>query len=160
MAITISEALKLDVFKDAVVVAGHEGLDNEIKWINILEILDEFELLHEGELLITTAFGLNGYDASYHEKIIHQLAKRKLAAVAIQTGYYLDEIPSSWIRLADDYKLPLIQIPQKISFSEINRAITDMLTHHDDIDLEYAQRINTILTDALLAQEVCIILLP
>ncbi|HHU70377.1 MAG TPA: PucR family transcriptional regulator [Thermoanaerobacterales bacterium] len=153
MAITISEALKLDVFKDAVVVAGHEGLDNEIKWINILEILDEFELLHEGELLITTAFGLNGYDASYHEKIIHQLAKRKLAAVAIQTGYYLDEIPSSWIRLADDYKLPLIQIPQKISFSEINRAITDMLTHHDDIDLEYAQRINTILTDALLTQE-------
>lgn len=152
LAITIKEALKLDVFKDAVVVAGHEGLDNEIKWINILEILDEFELLHEGELLITTAFGLNGYDVGYHKKIIQQLAKRKLAAVAIQTGYYLDKIPNSWIRLSNEYKLPLIQIPQKISFSEINRAITDRLTQRD-IDLEYTQRINTILTDALLAQE-------
>lgn len=152
MAITIKEALNLDVFKDAIVVAGHEGLNNEIKWINIIEILDEFEFLHEGELLITTAFGLNGFDSSYHRKIIRKLAERKLAAVAIQIGYYLDEIPDSWIKLSNEYKLPLIRIPQKVSFSEINRAITDKLTQQD-ADLEYAQRINMILTDALLSQE-------
>lgn len=152
MAFTVKDALRLNVFKNAQLVAGHEGLDNEIRWVNILEILDELDHLHEGELLITTAFGLNNTDADYHRSIMMEFFKKKLAAVAVQTGYYLDSIPETMKELADKYRLPLIQLPPKVSFSEINRAITENLTR-EDLDLEFAQKVNTILTGTLLAHQ-------
>jgi hypothetical protein len=99
------------------------GLQNEIKWVNILEILDDLSHIEPGEFLITTAHGFNTESESQQQGMIELFAARKLAAVAIQTGHYLQEIPASFIRFSEEYKIPLIEIPPGVSFKSLTRAL-------------------------------------
>ena len=58
MGLTMKDILKIDAMETARIIAGKEGLDREIVWVTVIEVLDEIHLLQKGELLITTAFGL------------------------------------------------------------------------------------------------------
>ncbi|MDZ4132697.1 MAG: PucR family transcriptional regulator ligand-binding domain-containing protein, partial [Dethiobacteria bacterium] len=104
-------------------LTGQGGLQNEIKWVNILEILDDLSHIEPGEFLITTAHGFNTESESQQQGMIELFAARKLAAVAIQTGHYLQEIPASFIRFSEEYKIPLIEIPPEVSFKSLTRAL-------------------------------------
>ena len=52
------EALQLPIMKRASLVAGHEGVNTPIKWVTIVEVIEDTTRLQEGEFLITTAYGL------------------------------------------------------------------------------------------------------
>ena len=44
-------------------------------WVNVMEILDTPRSLNEGELVVSTGYGLE--DQSLHKDLIHQLKKRR-----------------------------------------------------------------------------------
>lgn len=57
--LTLREALEMPVFATAQVVAGHAGLDNEIRWVHIVEIPDaHYQWKRRGVLLLTAGYGL------------------------------------------------------------------------------------------------------
>ena len=106
-------------------------MNKSIKFVNILEILDDLRHVDQGELLITTAYG---FDISSDKKQLEMLnffAERKLAAIAIQTGHYIEHIPASFINYAKLLELPLIEIPPEVSFKRITRALMNELFHHE-----------------------------
>ena len=111
MGITVRSALAIDVVAHTKVIAGETGLNREIKWVNVMELLDEVSSLQEGELLITTAFDLTD-SPSLLDELIPYLAKRNLAGLAIQTGYYLDVIPPIIIQKCNEYDFPLLELPK------------------------------------------------
>lgn len=123
MPLTVARALEMGTFQQCRLLTGQAGLQNEIKWVNILEILDDLSHIEPGEFLITTAHGFNTESESQQQGMIELFAARKLAAVAIQTGHYLQEIPASFIRFSEEYKIPLIEIPPKVSFKSLTRAL-------------------------------------
>ena len=129
MTLTVNEALAMDIFKDCRLLTGQAGLQNEIRWVNILEILDDLRHIEAGEFLITTAFDLDLQDESLQQRMIEQFAAKKLAALAIQTGHYVKTIPLSFIRLAAEYRIPLIEVPPDTSFKSITRALMGDLVH-------------------------------
>jgi PucR family transcriptional regulator, purine catabolism regulatory protein len=96
-------------------------------WVNILEILDDLRHIEPGEFLITTAHGFNAKSLGRQQELIELFASKKLAAVAIQTGHYLKEIPASFIRFAEGHRIPLIEIPPEASFKIITRALMNRL---------------------------------
>jgi len=152
MALTVEEALTLKAFRDAKLVSGEKGLKNEITWVNILEILDDLEHLQKGEFLITTAYGLEEKDAAYQEKIVKTLSRKQLSAIAVQTGYYVKNIPQHLKEVSKNEGLPLIELPHHASFSDITRAILERLTSKESDLFEFSEKINQELTDALLKQ--------
>lgn len=152
MGISIREALELGVMDRTRVVAGKQNLDRVIKWVNILEVLDEISLLQEGELLITTAFGLTD-DPRLLAELVPRLAERGLAALAIQTGYYLETIPTQLIRHCDQYGLPLLELPKSAAFADITKAILKRVINRQMEMLEYTQRIHLQLTQVVLQNE-------
>ncbi len=152
MGISIREALQLDHLAQTRVIAGKEGLDRIIRWVNILEVLDEINFLQEGELLITTAFGLAD-NPQLLDELIPFLAKRNLAGLAIQTGYYLKEIPANIIKQCDEYKFPLLELPPTAAFNEITRAILKKVVNTQVELLEYAQNIHQRFTHVVLKGE-------
>lgn len=121
MGFKIKNLLELDLLKDSEVICGNENLDNEIIWINMLEILDELNSLQIGELLITTGYNLDNEEL--HKNLIYTLHKKKLAGLAIQPGYYIDRIPDYIKHQGEKYNFPIIQIPPKITFSHLTRII-------------------------------------
>ncbi len=153
MPLTVSEVLKLDVFKDARIISNNPGIYNEIVCVNILEILDDLSHLQKGEFLITTAYGFKGDDSSYQENIIRQMYSGGIAALAVQVGHYIDSIPDSFIKLADGYNIPLIELPPGTSFKEITRVILKELSNKQILYYEYTSKVGRQLTEVILDQQ-------
>lgn len=133
MPFTVARALDIEIFHKCRLLTGQAGLQNEIHWVNILEILDDLSHIEPGEFLITTAHGFNTQSKSKQRGMIELFAARKLAAMAIQTGHYLEEIPSSFIRFSEEHNIPLIEIPPEVSFKSLTRALMNELIHSEHL---------------------------
>lgn len=120
---SVRQALQMDIMKNSVLLAGKSGVKNKIEWININEIIDEFDYFRKGELFVTTGFKLDQKDKIFFTKLINLLCSCSVAALAIQTGYYIENVPAELIALCDKWELPLIQIPKSLSFSALMRDV-------------------------------------
>ncbi|WP_377889117.1 PucR family transcriptional regulator [Alkalihalobacillus sp. R86527] len=149
MGITVHEALQLPEMKEIKLIAGKKGLHQEIKWITIVEVMEDVSRLHEGEFLITTAYGWNE-KSEFYTQLIDTLASRKLSALAIHTGFYLDVIPIGIIEAANRTGLPLLEIPRTMNFSNVTRTILEQLVNKQLSMLAYTQRIQKDLTSLVL----------
>lgn len=149
MGITIREALQLPDMVQTRLVAGEAGLDHVIRWVTIVELLEDASRLTEGEFLITTGFGLEENPEKL-ERFIPSLAERQLSGVALHTGFYLREIPPLLIEAANLYKLPLIQIPVEMNFSTVTKAILAPILNRQFETLAYSQAIHQRLITAAL----------
>jgi hypothetical protein len=134
MPVTVQEALTLDIFSRCHLLTGDSGLHNDIYWVNILEILDDLSHIESGEFLITTAHGLKNLSETRQREIIELFASRKMAAMAVQIGFYIDEIPDLMIDLFRKSKIPLIEIPTDISFKSITRSLMLALLQAEKAD--------------------------
>ncbi|MDF2682840.1 MAG: PucR family transcriptional regulator [Brevibacillus sp.] len=151
MTITIREALQLPDMVQTRLIAGAGGLDNPIRWVTIVEVLEDASRLQEGEFLITTGFGL-AENTERLASFIPSLASQKLSGVAIHTGFYLREIPAAFIEMADRLQLPLIEIPAEINFSTITKAILQPIINRQFETLAYSQAIHNRMIDAALSK--------
>ncbi|RST71999.1 PucR family transcriptional regulator [Siminovitchia acidinfaciens] len=149
IAISIQKALQLPVMKKTRLAAGHKGIENNIKWVTIVEVLEDIERLQPGEFLITTGFGL--MENEEQMEVFHNLLKsRLLSGIAIYTGFYMKEVPASFIELANENDLPLIEIPTDINFSEITKALLEQIVNNQMHLLEQAENIHRELTNLIL----------
>ncbi|VEF46187.1 PucR family transcriptional regulator [Bacillus freudenreichii] len=149
IAISIQKALQLPVMKKTRLAAGRKGIENNIKWVTIVEVLEDIERLQPGEFLITTGFGL--MENEEQMEVFHNLLKsRLLSGIAIFTGFYMKEIPASFIELANESDLPLIEIPTDINFSEITKALLEQIVNNQMHLLEQAENIHRELTNLIL----------
>lgn len=123
MSLTVQEALNLEIFGRCRLLTSGSGLKSNIYWVNILEILDDLSHIEPGEFLITTAHGLQALNTKRQKEMVELFAERKMAAMAIQTGHYIEEIPASLVSLFSAYNIPLIEIPPDISFKSITRSL-------------------------------------
>jgi len=131
MAFTVEKALAKEVFRSCKLLTGQAGLQNEIKWVNILEILDDLSHIETGEFLITTAYNFGEFSAEEQRRLLEQLAEKKLAALAIQTGHYLNAVAPSFTALAAGRGIPVIEVPPEISFKSLTRALMGELVRQE-----------------------------
>ena len=149
IAISIQNALQLPVMKKTRLVAGHKGIQNNIKWVTIVEVLEDIDRLQAGEFLITTGFGIS--DSEEQLEVFHKLLQSKLlSGIAIYTSFYMKKIPISFIELANENDLPLIEIPTDINFSEITKAMLEQIVNNQMHLLEQAENIHRELTNLIL----------
>lgn len=52
---------------------------------------------------------------------------KQLSGVAIYSGFYLQDIPQAFIEIANQYQLPLIELPTHINFSSITKSILQQI---------------------------------
>lgn len=149
IAISIQKALQLPIMKQTRLAAGHRGVENNIKWVTIVEVLEDIGRLQAGEFLITTGFGLIE-DRERMETFHNLLQSKLLSGIAIYTSFYMEEIPASFIELANENDLPLIEIPTDINFSEITKALLEQIVNNQMHLLEQAENIHRELTNLIL----------
>lgn len=123
MPFTVGDALKLEVMHSCRVLTGSAGLQNKVRWVNIIEILDDLSHIEAGEFLITTAYDLNMENETRQRELIDYFTQKGLAALAIQTGYYIQEVPPFFIKLAAARGIAVIEIPFETSFKKLTRGL-------------------------------------
>ncbi|MGE6631628.1 PucR family transcriptional regulator [Bacillus sp. NPDC077027] len=145
MAILVKDALSLDIMKETTLIAGQSGLHREIQWVTIVEIIEDTSRLSEGELLVTTGFGL-AENKQKLEQFAHLIRSCRLSAVAIYKDFYLKHIPDALITVANESGTPLIEIPAHLNFSDLTKAILEQIVNSQLHQLKYSAAIHRRLT--------------
>jgi PucR family transcriptional regulator, purine catabolism regulatory protein len=111
------------------VLAGTDGLDREVRRVNVMEVPDILPWVKPHELLLTTWFPLRAVGGIRDEaalcKLVADLDDRRLAAIAIKLGRYIDEVPAAVLEVADRIGMPILRVPDRVAFDDV---ITDVFT--------------------------------
>lgn len=122
MSITVREALDVGKLKKGKVIAGNDGLDRIIEYIDILEVPEAIYWFREKVLLLTTGYAIRE-KPDIQVKLIEELAKKGAAGLVIKKNRFLKTIPQDMIDKANALKLPIILIPSDIPYIEITHPL-------------------------------------
>ncbi len=121
MSLMIRHIVENQLLKGVKLVAGFDGAANVISWVNVMEILDSPNSVQRGELLVTTGYNLENEEL--FRDLILTLKNIGVSGIAIQPGYYIDEIPDYIIAESNRLGFPVLQIPKDLTFSSILRIL-------------------------------------
>ncbi len=121
--ITVEEALGMEFMSSSKVLAGSKGLKNIISNVNVMADPDVMNWVEGGELLLTTGYALNKADMDEQISLISEAKEVGLAGIGIKIKPYLEGLPDEVLEVADSIDLPIIEIDENISISEITTPI-------------------------------------
>lgn len=148
--LTVAQALEMDAFAKATVVAGRGGLNKTVQWVHLVDTPDMAEWVREGELLFITAFGLKDNPDLQHT-IIPQLVKVGVAGMVVAVGRYFHHIPEIMLRHADELDFPLIALPWEVSFVQVTRAISEHIVQERYALMQQSLQVHNALTQVVLS---------
>lgn len=131
MALTLEEFLDLPSVQDArpLVLQAPADPQAPVRWVHSSEIYEIGPLLSGGDLLLTTGLGLAGADAGARRHWVRELAARGVAAVGLELGRSLTQVPPEVEDEARRSGLPLLVLQEVVPFiricEEANTAILD-----------------------------------
>lgn len=145
MAVTVREALRIGGLRYSRLVAGGAGLDRIIGCVDILEVPDASAWLQENELLITTCYAVRN-DPEAQLDILRAMARSRSAALAVKFGRFIGQPPPAMLKLADELGIPLIDVPDGISFLDITHPVMTVIVNKQAEQLAYSEKIHRRLT--------------
>ncbi|MGG1675720.1 PucR family transcriptional regulator [Neobacillus sp. NRS-1170] len=136
MSLTVYDILKLDILKDAKVVAGGEFVkDKVVQWVSAMEMPVE-SFVRKNELVLTTAIGC-GHNLEEFEEFVQDVINSEATVLGVALGRHIFEIPKEVIELANQHQFILIELPWEVRFSEITEAVMFEL---NDINYKESRR--------------------
>jgi purine catabolism regulator len=147
MPLTLREIMEdTPLFKDAVCVAGQNGLENEVKWTHIINDTDTIPWVRENDLLITNGQGFY-QDELAQQKVINEIIQAGLAGIVISVGKYFQEIPATLISIANQSDFPIISIPWTVRFVDLTHTIHERILKEKNTLTERVFKIHDSLTN-------------
>ena len=151
MPLTLREAMQLvEPLRKSRVLAGERGLDNIVQSVNVMEVPDILEWVHEGQLLVTTMYPLRDSAAAI-ETLVPRLAEKRLAGLAVTPSDYIEEFSKSMVDSANALDFPLIELPKKVSFIDIIQPITSQILKLQANELLESEEIHRQFIDLVLS---------
>jgi PucR family transcriptional regulator, purine catabolism regulatory protein len=145
MHLTIKDVLQMFQGQSLCLTAGSGGIDNPVASVNIMDAPDIWNWVKPGDLIVTTAFAIKD-DALLQEKLIRELAARGCAGLGIKTKRFLPEIPLAMCKIADEYNLPILELPLNLSLAEIINSIASSIATRQSYLLQRSNEIHKTLT--------------
>lgn len=155
-ALLVRDLLTLPSLAGSELVAGAGGLDQVVRWVNVMEVPDILPWVKPNELLLTTGFPLRyagggqTFDPGALTDLVDGLAERGVTALAVKTGRYLDELPPSMLDAAERRALPLLVLPRGVAFDEVMADVFTQLVDRQSWALDVADRLHRALTAIVL----------
>jgi len=135
---TCGDILLIPDFKEAVVLAGANGLHRPITRVNVMEVPDVIDWVRPGEFLITSGFPFRD-DPDAISDIVPALAARGVAALGIKTKRFIDAIPRRALEAAEALDFPIFELPASTVFSDVVRDIMERVLVQEARELSLLQ---------------------
>ena len=138
--LAVEDVLKISEITAMKLIAGKEGMSRVINAVTVMENPDISQWIRGGEFLISCFYTITDMDKQC--KILRELNNSEISALALKTGKYMREIPKEIIKLANNLKLPLFEIPSELTYMQIMLPINNLLfeiEHHLRLVEEYAK---------------------
>ncbi len=143
------DILLIPDFKEAVVLAGANGLHRPITRVNVMEVPDVIDWVRPGEFLITSGFPFRD-DPDAIAELIPALAARGVAALGVKTRRFIDRLPQRALDAAEALDFPIFELPAAVSFSDVVRDIMERVLVQEARELSVLQSRFQKLTQQLL----------
>ncbi|WP_042477467.1 PucR family transcriptional regulator [Bacillus ndiopicus] len=128
----VRDLLEIQAIEGLKIIAGEQGLDNEISIVNIIENPDAFDWLSPNELLLSTGYIFKDNE-ELQNKIIKELAEINCAGLVIKMKRYFDQLPQNMIDEANKYGLPLLELPTGYTLSNVISIINEKTSGKYDL---------------------------
>ena len=136
MAIELCHLIDKITHKDVTLLGGEKGMHNFVSWVHMVESVEASTFLGGGEIAFTTGIGLNS-NLSILD-LVHILYDNNVAAVVINIGPFIENIPPEVVDFANEHDFPIFSVPWKVHVAEIIQIICYAITKADQIDMETA----------------------
>jgi purine catabolism regulator len=150
MDLTVREVMKIDVFSNAKLVAGAQGLDRVVRIANIAETPEVASWMKGGELLITGGYFFKD-SPELRKQIIYELAAKGVAALALRSGKYFEQAPADMIIYANEVGLPLMELPADVPYMDLMLPIFETVINNQYHLLKKSEDIHHALLNVVLA---------
>ncbi|MCD4851158.1 PucR family transcriptional regulator ligand-binding domain-containing protein [Arthrobacter sp. AK01] len=143
MSIVLGAALEYQSLKSAdprVLNDVPDALSRPVRWVHSSEVLDIAPLLSGGELLLSGGQALAGVTAERQANYVRELAARGIAALALETGPALPEVPAIMLEVAEAAGLPVIELRQVVPFVGVMQEINSLLVSESVEHLQHADQ--------------------
>ena len=122
----VADLLKKTVFPDFRLLAGAEGLTREITSVSVIDSPDVDRWMRGGEFLIGSGYIFRD-DPDGMMPFLRLVAKKNIAAFGLKIDRYHTSPPESVIEEAERLKLPLLEIPLRYRWVDINEVVYGIL---------------------------------
>ena len=112
----VRDLLRLPAFRKVTVIAGSEGLDRKAENVAVMEVPDIKQWLRGNDVLITSFYSVR--EEAQQCALIEDLADT-CSCIAVKTGNYVPQISEAVKETADRVKLPLLQIPYEVPYTDL-----------------------------------------
>lgn len=137
MIMKVSELFHIRLFHEFKLLAGRQGVDREIRSVNMMDAPDIIDYLKPSDWLITSGYHLRNNPQFFYQ-LVRQMAERGCAALGIKTRRFLNGIPSEVMRLADQLAFPLIDMPNNLALVDIANQTLSMILDARTKELQFA----------------------
>lgn len=144
--ISVKQILQLPALKALEIVAGHNGLENKVGNVTVMEVPDITKWLEGNDFLITSLYSVRK-DIKLQCNLIEELSESACSCIAVKTGQYVKEISEELKETADKCSIPLIKIPYNVHYSHIITSIMTAVLEEKNIDIIKEKYIKDIIFD-------------
>lgn len=144
MHFTVRELLKMDDYltsqETVDIIAGSDGLDNEIKGVTIIEAPDIVKFILGGEVLLTGLYAFKSCSLDDFKDYIAQLKETHVAAIFLKEGRDIEQAEekiSILTAYCNEHQIPLLTVPFRLSFQVIMSGIMERLFNKEIVKLKY-----------------------
>lgn len=118
----VGDVLQLKSIEGSEIIAGMEYRERPVTGVNVMEVPDIINWVKKGELLITSGYSYKDHPDSFAE-VIPKLAQKGVAAIGIKRKRYIEHIPPKVIEAAEQCRMVLIELDEKVIFSSVVKDI-------------------------------------
>ncbi len=149
MSLTVGQAIKFGGLAQGRLLSGEAHLDNVIERVSILEAPCNPEWDYRNCLFITAFYAHKGNLAGQLETI-EMLARHGCAVLVFQLGV-LDHLPDEVIHCAEELSLPVVEIPEVVTYPEVITPLVGAILEEKTYLLQRSEEIHRRLTDLSLS---------
>ena len=119
---TVEEALRLPVLERAKLVTYlQDAVGRSLTWVSVIEV-PVGKFVREGEFVLSTGMEI-GRNPVLLTRFVRAVARCGASALAIAVGPHTPSLPPQTVSAANRARLPLIELPWEVRFSEISEAV-------------------------------------
>lgn len=147
MSLSLQDLIGKEIFEEYSIVAAKSSLHREIKSVSILETPDFENYIIEDSVIITTFYPIKN-ELKLATSLLQTLKARNTAGIIIKMFRYIDDLPLSFVELAEKLSIPIITLNYDANLSTLfNNIISEIqLSEYSNLSLEqsYANVLQTV----------------
>lgn len=121
----VADLLQLAPLRGARLVCGQAGAGNPVRGVNIIEAPDVADWIQPGDVLLTNFYAIDKLRPL--TAFVEKLARKKLSALIVKTGLFVEAIPAELIEAASAHGLPIIEIARDVLYREVMLSVSEHL---------------------------------